>query len=154
VPDFSQRTIVIIALRPTFAQRHKERCALPAAASLMWTYNFTSGESVKDPSSDGILLLSGGTVHQSLDALDRILNMASSDESIDHIEELRRRWKKSEKEQANWQEEVRQSMARWSLQRARVEVRLLTFPISSAASYSVTGWVKNERRTGHIVISC
>lgn len=122
---FTKRTVVMIALRLTLAQKHKERCALPAAAYFMWLFDLSSGESVKDPSSDGILFLSGSTVHQSLDALDRILNMASSDESIDHIEELRRRWKTSEKEQANWQEEVRQSMARWSLQRARVEVRLM-----------------------------
>lgn len=70
-------------------------------------------------------------MHQSLDALDRILKMASSEESADRLDELRRRWKSSEREQADWQEDVRQSMARWSLQRARVEVRAFAFLFNS-----------------------
>ncbi|GAQ91035.1 hypothetical protein KFL_007170020 [Klebsormidium nitens] len=68
---------------------------------------------------------SGSTVHQSLDALDRILNMTSLDESEGRIGELRQRWKTSERDQADWQDDVRQSMARWSLQRARVEEEIV-----------------------------
>lgn len=86
----------------------------------------------------------GSTVHQSLDALDRILNMTSLDESEGRIGELRQRWKTSEREQADWQDDVRQSMARWSLQRARVEVSLGSCFLESGRDRS-TGWSLVQR---------